>query len=220
MTKDKDFIPSLKFHWLTRFYDPLVKRSVSIKRIKEALLLQANIKENNLVLDFGCGTATLTLMVKRQFPQAIVHGIDIDPEVLKIARGKVADSGYNIILKNYDGIKLPYENEEFHRVLSSFVFHHLDKRQKIRTLKEIHRVLKIGGQIHIADFGKAKNILMRGTFIPIQIFDGLASTTDNVKGLLPQIIQEAGFDKVNQCKQINTMFGTVALYKGVKYFSL
>lgn len=216
MTKNARFIPALKFDWLTRFFDPVMKLTMSEKKFKEALLLQADIKDNETILDFGCGTATLTIMAKKEAPKATIYGADVDPNVLKIAKNKVENSGYEISLRAYDGISLPYKGETFDKVLSSLVFHHLTRSQKEIVLKEIYRILKFGGELHIADFGRARNIFMRGMFLIIQIFDGFINTSDNIKGLLPEIIREAGFDKVIEHKRIMTMFGTISLYRAIK----
>jgi len=216
MTKNIRFIPALKFDWLTRFFDPVMKLTMSEKKFKEALIIQANIKDSDVILDFGCGTATLTIMAKKAVPKAILYGVDVDPNVLKIAKNKVKNSSYEIFLKAYDGISLPCKSETFDKVLSSLVLHHLTKNQKVTVLKEIYRTLKIGGELHIADFGKARNIFMRGMFLIIQLFDGFTNTSDNIKGLLPEIMREAGFDKAIEHKRIMTLFGTVSLYKAVK----
>lgn len=216
MTKNTRFIPALKFNWLTRFFDPVMKLTMSEKKFKKALLLQSDIKDSDTILDFGCGTATLTIMTKKAAPKATLYGVDVDPNVLKIAQNKVKNSGYEIFLKAYDGISLPYKSETFDKVLSSLVLHHLTKSQKVTVLKEIYRTLKVGGELHIADFGKARNIFMRGMFLIIQLFDGFTNTSDNIKGLLPEIMREAGFDKAIEHKRIMTLFGTVSLYKAVK----
>ena len=216
MMRNKSYIPALKFHWLTRFYDPLVDRSGSVKKLRKALLEQAKIGDNDLILDFGCGTASLTIMAKRRYPKAIFHGLDIDPNVMRIAQKKAKDSGHLVLLKEYEGGSLPYKNEMFDQVLSSLVFHHLNRNQKSKALKEIYRVLKPGGGLHIADFGRPKNIFMRGMFLPIQLFDGFDSTDDNIKGLLPKLIKGADFKEVLECRQMNSIFGTISLYRAIK----
>ncbi|MEG6615993.1 class I SAM-dependent methyltransferase [Peptococcaceae bacterium 1198_IL3148] len=170
------------------------------------------MKDTDTILDFGCGTGTLTIMTKKEVPQAITYGVDIDPKILEIAQNKVKNSDYEIFLNTYDGITLPYNNEMFDKVLSSLVFHHLTRSQKVKALEEIYRILKVGGELHIADFGKASNIFMRGMFLPIQFFDGFANTSDNVKGLLPEIIKEAGFDEVIEHQQINVFDGIIRNY--------
>ena len=47
--------------------------------------------------------------------------------------------------------ELPYPDESFDRVLSSFMFHHLDDAEKRRALAEVRRVLRPGGQLHLVD---------------------------------------------------------------------
>lgn len=216
MTENKDFIPALKYSWLTGFFDPLMKITRLEEKIKKVLLIQADIKNNDTVLDFGCGTGTLIIMAKEEIPKAITHGVDIDPNILKIAHKKVENNGYEVFLKAYDGVSLLYKNEMFDKVISSLVFHHLTRSQKLMALEEIYRVLKFGGELHILDFGKADNVFMRGMFLTIQFFDGFSSTSDNVKGLLPEIIREAGFNKVIEHKRMMTLVGTISLYRAVK----
>ena len=115
--KNAEFIPALRFHWLTRFFDPLVRLTLQDKRLKNNLLRGADIKDGDVILDFGCGTGTLAILAKEYAPKAMVHGVDIDSGILKIAEHKIRDSGYEIVLKTFDGVTLPYKNETFDKVL-------------------------------------------------------------------------------------------------------
>lgn len=65
---------------------------------KPRLVEQARIKKNYRVLDLGCGTATLTILLKKAQPEAEVIGLDGDPKVLEIAKSKVAKAGADISL--------------------------------------------------------------------------------------------------------------------------
>jgi len=209
------YIPALKYEWLTRFYNPLIRVTMPEKEFKTELVRQANIKENHKVLDFGVGTATLSLMIKDTNPSSEVNGVDVDEKVLEIANKKIKKARAMIFVTKYDGVKLPYANASFDRVLTSLVFHHLTAQQKHNSLVEIKRVLKPNGELHIADWGKASSVLMRFLFFFVQILDGFKTTTDNVKGLLPAYIEIAGFKKVEIKKNYSTIFGTLTLYKAV-----
>ena len=112
-------------------------------------------------MDLGCGTATLTILLKKSQPDAEVTGIDIDPAVLEIAKEKTAKVGLDISFDLGTTIKLPYPDNHFNSVVSSMVFHHLSRENKILTMKEVQRVLKPGGEFHVADLGKPQNVLMR-----------------------------------------------------------
>lgn len=216
--KKKSFIPALKYSWLTRFFDPVLNFTMPEKKFRKLLIEQAGVKKDERILDFGCGTGTLSIMLKEAEPNALVTGLDVDEEILEIAGKKIAHKGIDIFLVKYSGTLLPYNDSSFDKVVSSLVFHHLDKEQKENSLKEIFRILKPGGELHIADWGKAANPLMRLLFYLVQLLDGFKTTSDNVKGLLPSYIQNAGFWNVARRKKINTVFGTLCLYSATKIF--
>ena len=66
------YIPALRFKWLTPLYDFFLSITMPEKKIKLALIEAASIPAGIKVLDFGCGTATLTIMVKEMYPEAKV----------------------------------------------------------------------------------------------------------------------------------------------------
>jgi ubiquinone/menaquinone biosynthesis C-methylase UbiE len=92
---------------------------------------------NMKVLDLGCGSGTLTLILKRAHPNANITGMDGDPQVLKIAREK--SCGMNIQWDEGLASFLPYPDSVFDRVITSLVIHHLTTADKRRTFKGISR---------------------------------------------------------------------------------
>lgn len=213
-----DYIPALKHNWLTPLYDPLIHWFESA--FKSQLVEQAKIASGHRVLDLGCGTATLTLLIKQTQPDAAVVGLDGDPNILEIAKAKAAKAGLLITLDQGMSFDLPYPDNSFDRVLSSLVFHHLTRENKIRTLKEVFRVLTPNGELHIADWGKAQNALMRMAFLPVQMLDGFRTTADNVKGLLPGLLSTAGFEDIQQTVHYSTLLGTLTLLQARKLCSI
>jgi ubiquinone/menaquinone biosynthesis C-methylase UbiE len=212
----KQYIPALKYDWLTRFYNPLVRITMPEKEFKTELIKQANIHDSHQVLDFGIGTATLSLLAEENHPNTHFTGVDVDAKVIRIAKKKIENSKAKIKIHKYDGFILPYPDNHFDRVITSLVFHHLDTEQKINSFYEIKRVLKPNGELHIADWGKAKNSVMRFLFLFVQILDGFKTTSENVNGLLPKYIDKCGFSNVKETKQYSTIFGTLSLYKATK----
>lgn len=217
MDKNRNtYIPALKYNWLTPVYDPLLKWTMGEFAFKRQLVRQAGIEKGNRVLDLGCGTATLTLLLKKSHPEAEVVGLDGDLKVLEIAKAKAVKTGLKIALERGMAFELPYPDRSFDRVLSSLVFHHLTRDNKVRTLKEVFRVLKPGGELHVADWGKPQNTLMRAAFLLVQMLDGFNTTADSVKGLLPELFSQAGFEDTQQTDRHITPFGTLALYRARK----
>lgn len=205
----KGYIPALKYSWLTRIYDPFIKWTMPETAFKRCLVAQAQIEPAYNVLDLGCGTATLTILIKRLHPAANVIGIDSDPRILGVARVKIARAGLAIPLDQGMAFELPYPDGYFDRVFSSLVFHHLKRDKKIRTVAEVFRVLRTGGEFHIADLGKPQNSIMYVASLAVRL---LEETSDNLNGLLPGFFHNAGFEKVEETAKYMSMFGTLSLY--------
>ena len=215
-TSSNSYIPALGYRWLTRFYDPVVRVTTRESKFKETLLRQACIQDEHRVLDLGCGTGTLAILAKFAHPGAAVFGLDADAEALTRARTKLQAVGVEVQLDQGLASALPYADESFDRVLSSLFFHHLPYKLKLETMREVLRVLRPGGEVHVADWGKPTSPVMRLAFIGVQLLDGFATTTDNVRGLLPDFLGLAGFEKVETTNRYSTLLGTLSLYQASK----
>lgn len=205
------FIPALRFDALTRIYDPLVRLTTRERAFKDALIEQARLADATAMLDLGCGTGTLALLAKSAAPHLAISGVDADPAVLEMAGRKAADAGHSIHFEQGLADALPYPDRSFDRVLSTLLFHHLSRPVKLRAAKEVARVLEPGGELHVADWGRPHDPLMRVAFLGIQALDGFETTSDNVRGDLPQILAEAGLERVQERRRLRTPLGTIAL---------
>ena len=209
----RGFKPALNYHWLTGLYDSVVGRAMPERRFKSALIAQANISRGQRVLDFGCGTATLTLMIEAQVPKAEVVGVDVDERALAIATGKARALQSRVRFERISPGALPFPDDSFDRVLSCLVFHHLRREEKRVALAECHRILRPGGELHVADWGRPANRLLRGGFFLTQLLDGFETTGDNVRGLLPELVSQAGFEAVEETRHFPTVFGSIRLLR-------
>jgi ubiquinone/menaquinone biosynthesis C-methylase UbiE len=207
------YIPALRFDWLTPLYDPVLKWVFQESRFKRRLIEQAHIQPRQRVLDLGCGTGTLTLLIKQAHPEAEVVGLDVDSRVLAIARQKVIEANAEIALHQGLAHRLPYPEHSFDRVVSSLVFHHLTSEDKQRTSAEVFRILRPGGELHVADFGRPHNRL---TFLASLIVRWLEEVSDNIKGLLPDLFRRAGFEMVEETARYTTIAGTLSLWRVCK----
>ncbi|MCC7165644.1 MAG: methyltransferase domain-containing protein [Anaerolineae bacterium] len=213
MSQDANYIPALRFKVLTPFYDPLLRWGMREETFKNRLIEEARITPGYRVLDLGCGTGTLTILVKQRQPAAEVIGFDGDPQVLEIARAKAAQQNVNITLDQGMAYQLPYPNESFDRVISSLVLHHLTTTDRQRALREVFRVLRQGGEFWIVDFGKPHNPL---AFVISLVMRNLERTQDLIQGLLPAQLRGAGFQEVAEVARFMTLFGTIVLYRARK----
>ena len=215
--KSQSYVPALAYAPLTRFYDVVVGLTTREATFKKALIAQAEINDGARIIDVACGTGTLALMLKMRYPDVDVVGLDGDTTVLKIARKKFEKEAVSVQLDEGLSYEMPYSDEEFDMAMSSLFFHHLSYEMKERTAREMYRILRPGGELHIADWGKPGNRLMSLLFYGIQMLDGFENTDDNRKGALLQIFGDAGFNNLMAGESFSTIFGTMALYSGTKY---
>ena len=213
MEKRENYIPALSYDRLTPFYDPLLRWGMREETFKRTLIRQAEIRPGMRVLDLGCGTGTLTILIKQTHPASEVTGLDGDPEVLQIAQAKAAKTGVEIVFDLGMAFQLPYPEGSFDRVLTSLVLHHLTRDDKQRAMGEVYRVLRPGGELHIVDFGRPRSVYGR---LVSQFIKRMEQAADNVNGLLPVMMDNAGFEQVEESAHYTTIFGTLALYRGRK----
>lgn len=210
------FVPALGLRILTPLFDPLVRLLMRERLFKGRLVEQMAIQPGQRILDIGCGTGTLALLIMERHPQSEVVGLDPDPQILAIARRKAARSGADVRFDVGYADRLPYPDASFDRVTSSLVFHHLTREIKRAALADAYRVLRPGGELHIADVGHASGVLMHLAVRPIVLLDGTDRVKDNIAGRLPEFMKGAGFNEVVECEPFKTAFGPVSLYRATK----
>lgn len=210
------YVPALGFRGLDALYDPLIRVFMREMKFKRRLVEQANIQPGHRVLDLGCGTATLTILTKKSHPEAEVTGLDGDPKILQIAGGKIAGAGLDVSLDCAMSFDLPYPDGSFDRALTCLMLHHLTRTDRVRTFLEVLRVLRPGGELHIADWGMPTNPWAHFTAWLVGKLDGAERVEDNIKGRLPLLLAETGYVNVRQHGQLGTILGTLCFLSGAK----
>jgi ubiquinone/menaquinone biosynthesis C-methylase UbiE len=155
------------------------------------------------VLDIGCGTGTLVVELKRRYGPAQVVGLDPDPQALRRARIKAGRAAVSVKLDQGFAGELPYKQDSFERVFSSFMFHHLDKQERENMLREVLRVLKPGGSFHLVDFITADT--SPGFFD--RLFRAHAQMKDNSDERILDLMRHTGFTNAVKIKEGTMLFG-------------
>jgi ubiquinone/menaquinone biosynthesis C-methylase UbiE len=185
----RPFVPGMGVDWLLPIYDPFT-RLLRLDRARRNLLLQADLRPSHRVLDIGCGTGSLVVLAKQLSPDVEVVGVDPDEKALTRAARKAQRAGASIQFDRGFSDALPYADGSFDRVFSSFMFHHLERDEKERTLREIQRVLKPGGSLHLLDFGGPNSTSHGSRWRGLHSHHRLA---DNDEHTILALLRNAGF---------------------------
>lgn len=198
----RDFFPAAGHDLFLPVYDPLVNL-MGFDRARQELVSAANIKPGHHILDIGCGTGTLVVKLKRHYPAAEVVGIDPDPKALRRARIKATRAAASVQLDSGFADELPYEDESFDRVFSSFMFHHLNEQERENMLREVLRVLKPGGSFHLLDF--VMNNAAHGFFD--RLFQAHARMKDNHDASILELMRRVGLTNAAKVNEGSMLFG-------------
>ena len=113
---------------------------------EKELLETHRISEQARILDLACGPGFVTRKIKSIAPGSEVTGVDLNAELLRIAKEKNNDQ-IEYIHANCQS--LPFGDNSFDFVYSRFLFQHLGDPRK--ALRECRRILRPGGKLLILD---------------------------------------------------------------------
>jgi ubiquinone/menaquinone biosynthesis C-methylase UbiE len=212
MATEERYVTATGLRGLTRFYDSIVALTMREQLFRGRLTRQvlADLPPTGRIADVGAGTGTFAIGLAAAAPAAEVVGIDGDPEILALAAAKEGATAveWKLGLAN----ALPLADGSCDRVTMSLLLHHLDAAGKRAALADAHRALRPGGRLHIADWGKPQDPLMRAGLFTLAIFDGFDGIRDHAAGRLPRFVAEAGFAAVTRHDRLRTAWGSLELF--------
>lgn len=130
-------------------YDDLVASDDKVYEkyddVLDAVVDVAAVCPGKKVLDLGAGTGNLTMRCLER-EASLVIGLDPSAEMLKKAAAKVgADARVELRQAEKPFRSIPYPDDYFDVVASTYAYHHVPHRVRRETVVEMMRVLKPGG---------------------------------------------------------------------------
>lgn len=223
------------FHQVAEKYDLMNDMmSLGVHHIWKWLTIYlANIRPKQTILDLAGGSGDLSRLICRQlYPDVHLVLADINSSMLTQGRRRLVDDGYvkgiDYVLANAEA--LPFLDRYFD--LSFMAFGLRNVTHKERALRELWRVTRPGGKLHILEFSQPTSQLFKQAYdwYSFHIIPKLgaifANDADSYEYLVESIrmhpnqetlktmIMDAGFDR---CEHINLSGGIVALHTAYRY---
>ncbi|WP_010474473.1 class I SAM-dependent methyltransferase [Acaryochloris sp. CCMEE 5410] len=145
------------------------------------------------ILDLGCGTGSMTLMLKATYPQAEIIGLDLSPYMLCHAQHKSQKAQLTIHWLHGLAEATDLKAHSFDVISICMVFHEMPPRISRLVLQECRRLLQPGGQLIILDGNQ--NRLRHADWL-IRLFREPYSTV-YAQESIHDWVTEAGFECVS-----------------------
>jgi ubiquinone/menaquinone biosynthesis C-methylase UbiE len=210
------YVPAAGRASLTGLYDPIVALTMREARWRPALLdaIGERLPQGGIAVDVGAGTGTFASALAAARPDASVVAVDGDPEILDRARAKQGAEAVD--WRQGLAGELPLEPGSVDAVSMSLLLHHLTPEPKRAALADARRVLRPGGWLHVADWGRPRGALPRAGFLTLRCLDGFEGTRDHASGRLPELIETAGFTAPATWRRLPTVWGTLELIRAAR----
>lgn len=176
-------------------YDDYMKKTTMgrEKELREKTVGAAGVKAGHSVLEIGCATGSLAIAAaKAAGPTGKTCAIDVIPEMVEYSVNKAKKEGIQIDFREASIVAIPYEDNAFDVVLSSFMIFHMSDDTRNKGIKEIFRVLRPGGQYLVVDLALPQKTIPR--FFAKVFFGGMLK--HKLDDLVP-MMKSVGFGKTS-----------------------
>jgi SAM-dependent methyltransferase len=159
------------------------------------------IREGDRVLDIGSGSGTDALICARLAgPKGRIYGLDMTAQMrAKLQAAAEAAGARNIEVLEGDAESIPMPDASVDVVTSNGVLNLVP--DKARAIAEIHRVLKPGGRLQIADIALSRPVAARFRQDPEMWAECVVGAVEEARYIA--MLRAAGFEQVERFGQLD-----------------
>ena len=200
--------------WLSKYVDDLenVIFSGRLEEFWNRLISKAEIKTNEKVVDIGCGSGRLTLLVANQLRNSgEIIGLDASESMIKLCQEKNRSARFPVKFQVGIMEELSFPDNYFDVVISSFALHHVPLNAKLKALNEFKRVLNLEGRLLILDHGKPYKWWLNFLLFPMR-WNIIEFQAENFRGEVPRMIKSI----FHNVKEMDRFYGWIRIWEARK----
>ena len=183
------------YTWIAPFHDLL---ALLVERRARRLGIEwANVRNGERILEVGVGTGLSFRHLLRRNPDGFTDGVDLTPAMLRKARKRARRSKTsNWRLQPADAYTLPFPDDAFDLVFSSYVFDLFPREDFVPVLKECARTLHPSGRLVVITMTEAQYWYERGWDLLYRLWPPFLGGCRGVQ--VAPFLERAGFKHVRK----------------------
>lgn len=155
----------------------------------EVIWKSLDLESPEVLVDYGAGTGFFTKDFASSAPEAVIHAVDIQPEMIEYLKTNMPENIHPVLV---DNTHIPLKNNCADALWSIAVYHELENTETF--LNEAYRVLRPGGVLLIIDWEKENPEMSSGPPIAERI---------GSSELIREII-DCGFREITSIQEFNS----------------
>lgn len=166
----------------------------------------------------GARSSSSALAFALRYPAAIFNAVDTDSKAIAKARRRVAQKqlGTFLAFNSPDKTVLSFEAGSFDKVVCILGLHDRPPDAKLVLAREISRVLRRGGTLHVVDFDKPETRSEGRILEFARRISGAAAVAPHLNGSWLECLAKAGFAGVRRKSSSSIGIGRLSVFKARK----
>lgn len=213
------FFEQIRFRAVKLLYDGFFIVMMRDASWQAPLLAAIAPEATSRILNFGQGSVSTAKTLATRFPEAKIIGADPDPKAVEktlrlIARRNIVN--LSVIVAPSCG-RLPFDAGSFDKAVLVLTFHDQPPDEKLSIAKEMLRLLRRGGTLHVADFDKPATRREKGILCLTDYISGRTAAEPHMNGSWTTFLAKAGFVGIRRQSSHSVGIGRIAIVKARKH---
>ncbi|MEM1367907.1 MAG: class I SAM-dependent methyltransferase [Cyanobacteria bacterium P01_H01_bin.15] len=175
---------------------PHIEGDPTLRNTFQAILSQHISTIPNNIVDLGCGVGMSTQVLRQNFPQATLTGIDLSPHFLAVAKHRVPCTD-NITWQHAPAEATGLKTNSVDLVSACLMFHELPSSAAREIIQEARRLLRPGGHLAIMDMNPRSQVYAAMPSFILTLLKSTEPYLDQYFTLdLEHVLAEEGFNAI------------------------